>query len=58
MQSIKYQLNKSVLPGLGAETEIDVLLDGLEKGYQKITATACDDVGNCSDAEVNFNLAD
>lgn len=58
IKSIKYQLNKSILPGLGAETEIDVLLDGLEKGYQKITATACDDVGNCSDAEVNFNLTD
>ncbi|HQQ38276.1 MAG TPA: transglycosylase domain-containing protein [bacterium] len=56
IKSIKYQLNGSALPGLGAETEIDLFLDGLEKGYQKITATACDDVGNCNNAEINFNL--
>jgi len=56
IKTIKYQLNGNVLPGLGSETEIDILLDGLNNGYQKISATACDDVGNCKTAEINFNF--
>lgn len=56
VKTIKYQLNGATLPGLGADAEIDVSLEGLENGYQKIKVIACDDVGNCKTSETNFNL--
>ena len=56
IKTIKYWLNDSALTSEGSETEINVALDGLENGYQKITATACDDVGNCESAVLNINL--
>ncbi len=56
IKTIKYKLNESTLFSDGSETEINAALDNLENGYQKITATACDDVGNCESTTVNFNL--
>jgi 1A family penicillin-binding protein len=56
IKTIKYKINESVLFSDSSETEIDAALDNLENGYQKITATACDDVGNCESATVNVNL--
>lgn len=56
IKTIKYKLNESALFSDGSETEINAALDNLENGYQKITATACDDVGNCESTTVNFNL--
>lgn len=56
IKTIKYQLNSSLLPGLGAEKEITLSLANLENGYQKINVIACDDVGNCQNQKVNFNL--
>lgn len=56
IKTIKYKINESILLGDGSEREINAALDNLENGYQKITATACDDVGNCESDTINFNL--
>jgi 1A family penicillin-binding protein len=56
IKSIKYYLNNKALLGQGAETEINISLDGLNNGYQTIGVTACDDVGNCAKASANYNL--
>jgi len=56
IESIRYQINESRLPGLGADREIDIALDGLENGYQKLKVIVCDDVCNCKSHSVNFNL--
>ncbi|MDD2681131.1 MAG: penicillin-binding protein [Patescibacteria group bacterium] len=56
IKSIKYYLNDNALLGGGAETEINISLDGLNNGYQTISAIACDDVGNCATGLSNYNL--
>jgi 1A family penicillin-binding protein len=56
IESIRYQINESRLPGLGADREIDISLDELENGYQKLKVIVCDDVGNCQSDSVNFNF--
>ncbi len=56
IKTIKYQLNDTVMAGMGQETETTLSLEGLSNGYQKITVTACDDVGNCEKKTINFNL--
>lgn len=56
IKTIKYSLNENPLPGEGVETETTIMLDNLSNGYQKISVTACDDVGNCQKESVNFNL--
>jgi len=56
VKSIKYYLNDNALLGQGAETEINISLDGLNNGYQTIKVTACDDVGNCKTQSANYNL--
>ncbi|MDP3836626.1 MAG: PBP1A family penicillin-binding protein [bacterium] len=56
IKTIKYLLNDVILAGGGSESEINAALDGLENGYHKLTATACDDVGNCNSASININL--
>jgi len=56
VKTIKYWLNESALASGGSESEINVALDGLENGYHKLTATACDDVGNCNTTALNINL--
>ncbi len=56
IKTIKYQLNETIMAGLGQETETTLSLEGLSNGYQKITVTACDDVGNCEKKIINFNL--
>ncbi|MGE5425528.1 MAG: transglycosylase domain-containing protein [Bacillota bacterium] len=55
IKTIKYWLNDTALAS-GPEAEITIALDGIDNGYQKITATACDDVGNCETASININL--
>lgn len=56
IKTIKYQLNDVPLISNGAESESTIDLSNLSSGYQKISATACDAVGNCQTSSVNFNL--
>lgn len=56
VSSIRYQINENRLPGLGSDELIDIPLIDLENGYQKLSILACDDVGNCENKTVNFNL--
>jgi 1A family penicillin-binding protein len=56
VETIRYQINENRLPGLGADTEINISLDEVENGYQKLKVIVCDDVGNCQSSLVNFNL--
>ena len=56
IKSIRYQINDNSLPGLGSDESIDIPLNELENGYQKLNILACDDVGNCNNKVVNFNL--
>ncbi|MBN2884467.1 PBP1A family penicillin-binding protein [Patescibacteria group bacterium] len=56
ISTIKYYLNDELLPGQGSEKEINISLAGLPNGYQTITVIACDDVGNCKNESVNYNL--
>lgn len=56
VNSIKYLLNESALMSNGLDNEINIALDGLENGYHKIKIVVCDDVGNCQEKSVNFNL--
>ncbi|MDD2495270.1 MAG: PBP1A family penicillin-binding protein [Tissierellia bacterium] len=57
ISSIRYQINENRLPGLGSDELIDISLIDLENGYQKLGILACDDVGNCENKTVNFNLS-
>ncbi len=56
ISSIRYQINENRLPGLGSDELINISLAGLDNGYQKLNVLACDDVGNCENKIVNFNL--
>lgn len=56
VNSIKYFLNESALMSNSLDNEINIALDGIENGYHKIKIVACDDVGNCQEKSVNFNL--
>ena len=56
ISSVRYQINEDRLPGLGTDTLINIPLLELENGYQKLSVLVCDDVGNCENKSVNFNL--
>ena len=57
INKISYFINGNIWRSGGADlVYLTESLPGLPNGYHSLTARACDDVDNCSDETVNFNL--